>query len=138
MAAPTVGTGRALGAANATSSSKFVSVNYTAAIVTQKVFIAPIALRLVSIQGATRVAGSGGASTFSFYKSGDGVAVGSGTLLHTGSFNIAGTADTNQYLTLAANADSLLFNPGDSFGHVLAGTPTDAVGSYTATFEPVA
>jgi len=138
MTAPVVGTDRVLGAANATSQSKFVTFKYDANTVTQKIFVAPIKLRLTAIQGVPRVAGSGGACSLSFYKAADGVAVGSGTLLHAGSYDVTGTADTNQYLTLVPQVDSLLFNPGDALGEVLTGTPTSAVGSMTFTFEPVA
>jgi len=133
-----VGTGRVLGAANATSACKYITFNYTAALVTQKVFTAPIACRVVSIQGVTRVAGSGGACTLAFYKAASAVAVGSGTLLHSGTFNVAGTADTNQDLTLVPVDASLTLVPGDSIGYVLTGTATDAVGAITITVEPVA
>jgi hypothetical protein len=139
MTAPTVGTGRALGVSNATSASSFVTIPYISTVVTQEDFIAPIKLLLTAIQGVPRVIGSdGSAVTLAFYKCADGVAVGSGTLLHSGTYNMKGTADTNQYLTLVADVDSLTFNPGDRLGHVLAGTATAAVGSVTATFEPVA
>lgn len=138
MAAPLVGTNRTLGVANATQASKFVTVNYISSLVTQKVFIAPIAMRVTAIHGATRVAGSGGACTLAFYKAADAVAVGSGTLLHDGTFNVAGTADTNQYLTLVTNLDSITLAPGDSLGYVLTGTATSAVGTVTITLEPVA
>ena len=138
MTAPTVGTGRALGVANATSQSKFIVWKYDANSVTQKFFTAPIALRVTAIQGATRVAGSGGACTYSFYRAGDGVAVASGTVLHSGSFDVVGTADTNQYLTLSTNPADLLLAPGDSIGAALTGTPTSAVGEVTVTLEPVA
>ncbi len=137
VAAPVVGTNRTLGAANATSSCKTVTVNYTSAVVTQKVFVAPIAMRLVGISGVTRVAGSGGACTISFYKVPDGTAVASGTLQHSGSFDVVGTADINQYLTLVTNPDSLNYNPGDAFGISVTGTATSAVGNITATFEPI-
>lgn len=136
-AANPIGTNRTLGAANATSNSKFITVNYVAALVTQKVFVAPFALRITGINGATRVAGSGGAATISFYKAADGIAVGSGTLLHDGSFNLVGTADTNQPLTLVTNQDTLALAAGDSIGYVLTGTATSAVGSVTITVEPV-
>ncbi len=138
MPAPVVGSGRALGVETATASSKFVVFNYISTVVTQKCFIAPIALRLTAIQGVTRVAGSGGACTFSFYKTPDAVAVASGTLLHAGTFDLVGTADNNQYLTLSTNQSALCFNAGDAVGVALTGTATSAVGSITFTFEPVA
>lgn len=138
VAAPVIGTNRQLGAANATSNAKVVTYNYISTIATQEVFIAPFAMRLVGLAGVTRVAGSGGACTLSFYKALDGVAVASGTLLHSGTFDVAGTADINQYLTLVTNIDSVTFNAGDRFGFALTGTATSAVGNITAIFEPVA
>lgn len=135
--AQVIGTNRVLGAANATSMSKFITFNYDANTVTQKVFIAPFACVVTGIQGATRVAGSGGACTLAPYKAASGVAVGSGTALTTGTFNVVGTADTNQELTLVSNPDSLSLAAGDSIGFVLSGTPTSAVGSITITVEPL-
>lgn len=137
MAAPIVGTGRTLGADNATSDSKFINFPYTASTVTQAIWVAPIACVVTAIQGRTRVAGSGGTCTFKFYKCGDAVAAASGTLLHSGSFNVEGTADTNQYLTLVTDAASLQMAPGDSLNLVLTGTPTSAVGVLTVTVEPL-
>lgn len=138
MAVPAVvGTQRTLGVANATSACKVVTFNYISSVATQKFFVAPVAMRVVAIHGVTRVAGSGGACTFSFYKAADGVAVASGTLLHAGTFDLVGTADTNQYLTLVTNSDSLTLAPGDSIGQALTGTATSAVGSITVTLEPV-
>lgn len=137
MAAPTVGTQRFLGAANATSYSKFITINYVAALVTQKVFVAPVACVVIGIAGVPRVAGSGGACTLAFYKAADAVAVGSGSLLHSGTFNVAGTADTNQYLTLVTDQTVLQMAAGDSIGYVLTGTATSAVGNITITVEPL-
>ncbi len=137
VAAPVVGTDRALGGSNATANSKFITYNYISTVATQEIFVAPFGLRLTGLSGVTRTAGSGGACTFSFYKCADGVAVGSGTLLHSGTFDVAGTADINQYLTLVAPVSSLTFNPGDRLGIELTGTATSAVGNITATFEPL-
>ncbi len=136
MVAPTVGTGRTLGVANATSSSKFIELRYTANTVTQKVFVAPIPLRITSIQGVPRVAGSGGACTFTFIKTPDAVAPTSGTSLSAGSFDVAGTADINQYLTLSIVPGAMDLAPGDAISMVLTGTPTSAVGVVVITVEP--
>ena len=135
VAAPVVGTNRTVGVSNATNSEKFVCFNYTSALVTQAVFIAPNACVITGIAGVTRVAGSGGACTISFYKCSDGIAVGSGTLLHSANFDIAGTADINQYLTLSTNMADLQMVAGDRIGYVLTGTATSAVGSITITIE---
>ena len=128
---------RSLGVADSGDIQKYVTLNYISTLVTQKFFIAPRPLLVVAINGATRVAGSGGACTLSFYKAASAVAVASGTLLHSGTFNIVGTADTNQPLTLSVTAGALILNAGDSLGYALAGTATSAVGSVTVTLEPI-
>lgn len=135
----TVGTGRELGSANATSMSKYIPFNYIATVVTEAFFVAPIACRVTAIQGRPRVAGNdGSAVTFTFYKSASGVAAASGTLLHSGTYDLKGTADTNQSLTLVSNVDSLTLNAGDAISAVLTGTATAAIGTITVTVEPVA
>lgn len=129
--------GRTLGAFDSSWGRDHVNVNYTSALVTQKVYIATQPCTVVDIRGATRVAGSGGACTVSFYKAASGVAVGSGTLLHSGSFNLVGTADVNQVLTLVTNPDSLNLAAGDSIGYVLTGTATSAVGLIQIAVESI-
>lgn len=130
--------GRVLGAVDSSQCQQTINRDYTSALVTQKIFVAPRACVVVDIRGATRVAGSGGACTVSFFKVASGVAVASGTLLHTGSFNLVGTADTNQVLTLATNPDTLVLQVGDAIGYVLSGTATSAVGTFGVTVEPLA
>ena len=129
--------GRSLGVADSTACQQTINLDYTAALVTQKFYVAPRAGIVTDIRGATRVAGSGGACTISFYKAASGVSIGSGTLLHVGSFNLVGTADTNQVLTLVANNDTLTLQAGDSLGYVLTGTATSAVGTVGVTIEPL-
>ncbi len=129
--------GRALGVGDSTQECKYVDFKYDANTVTQAAFVAPFQCRLVKIVGRPRVAGSGGACTFIAYKCASGIAAASGTLLHSGSFDVAGTADINQALTLVPQITSLNFVAGDSLNVVLAGTPTSAVGVLTFTFEPV-
>lgn len=129
--------GRALGVSDASDYCKFITLNYVAALVTQKIFTASRKLIITDIRGAPRVAGSGGACSIQFWKAASGVAVGSGTLLHAGTFDLVGTADINQALTLVPNQDSLTLNPGDSIGYVLTGTATSAVGGVTITLEPL-
>lgn len=128
---------RSLGVADSGDMQKYVTLNYIATLVTQKFFVAPRKLLVVAINGATRVAGTGGACTLSFYKAASAIAVGSGTLLHSGTFNVVGTADTNQPLTLSTTDGALILNTGDSLGYVLSGTATSAVGSVTVTLEPI-
>lgn len=132
--------GRALGVMDSQGACKYVNIPYDANTVTQAHFVAQFPCRLVAIVGRPRVAGSGGACTLTPWKAPSGTAAASGTaLLPSGGtpFNVAGTADTNQTLTLVGNADTRTFQRGDSFNLVLAGTPTSAVGVITAVFDPI-
>lgn len=129
--------GKMLGVADSTMCQQNVNFDYTAALVTQKFYIANRASKVIDIRGATRVAGSGGACSVSFYKAASGVAVGSGTLLHAGTFDLVGTVDTNQVLVLVGSDAVLTLQPGDSIGYVLTGTATSAVGTFSVTIEPI-
>lgn len=113
-----------------------ITVNYTASLVTQTIHTSSRRCRVKAIQGRVRVAGSGGACTISLYKVPSGTAVGSGTVLHSGSYNLVGTVDTNQLLTLSTTASDLVLAAGDSIGYALTGTATSAVGSVTVELEP--
>lgn len=130
-------TGRVFGAATAQACSEYIQLNYVAALVTQSIWVAPYACIVTDIRGRTRVAGSGGAATLKFFKVPDVVAVASGTLLHAGTFDLVGTADTNQVLTLVNNLDSLTLKAGDAIGYALTGTATSAVGTVGITVEPL-
>jgi len=131
-------TNRNMGVSNATRASKFITVPYIASLVTQKVFVAPFPCIVTGIVGVPRVAGSGGACTVQFWKAASGVAVASGTLLHSGTYDLVGTADINQDLTLVGSQTARTLAAGDSIGYVLTGTATSAVGAITITLEPVA
>jgi hypothetical protein len=115
---------------------KYIQFKYDANTVTQAAWIAQFPCRVVAITGRPRVAGSGGACTFQFYKCASTIAAASGTLLHSGSFDVAGTADTNQSLTMVAGVPTRSFVAGDSLNVVLTGTPTSAVGVITITVDP--
>jgi hypothetical protein len=114
-----------------------VNFKYDANSVTQAIFIAPYACKVARITGRPRVAGSGGACTFAFYKCASTIAAASGTLLHSGTFDLVGTADTNQELTLVLDQSALQMVDGDSINVVLTGTPTSAVGIITISVEPL-
>lgn len=134
-------TGRALGVSDSQTACKYVDFKYDANTVTQAAFIAEFPCRLVAIRGRPRVAGSGGACTFDFFKCASGIAAASGTaLLASGAtkYDLVGTADTNQVITVVPSVESRTFQAGDSLNIVLAGTPTSAVGVLTFTFDPVA
>ncbi len=121
---------------NDSAELEVIQLNYIASLVTQTIYTAARPVKVMSIIGRVRVAGTGGACTISFYKVPSGTAVGSGTLLHSGSYNLVGTVDTNQVLTLSATAGALDLATGDSIGYVLTGTATSAVGNVTIGLQP--
>lgn len=123
---------------NGNSAVECSSFNYTASLVTQTVFTATRAVRVKAILGRVRVQGTGGACTIQFFKCGSGTAVGSGTALDNSStFNLVGTVDTNQSITLSSTVATVTLAAGDSIGYVLTGTATSAVGSITIHVVPV-
>jgi hypothetical protein len=129
--------GRNLGVLTSQAASEYIQLQYTASSVTQALFVAPYPCVVTDIRGRPRVAGSGGACSFQFWKAASAVAAASGTLLHSGTFDLVGTADTNQTLTLVNNSASLMLATGDSINVVLTGTPTSAVGTVNITIEPL-
>ena len=115
----------------------FVPVAYSASTASASVFTAPRACIVQAISGRVEVSGTGGACTFSLYKAASGTAGASGVLLHTGSFNVAGTAATTQVLTLSAVLGATSLAAGDSIFIALTGTPTSAVGNVTLALNPL-
>ena len=109
---------------------------YTAAITSTTIFVADRGYVVKGIRGRVDVAGTGGACTAVVNKVPSGTALASGTALHTGSFNLVGTALAQQALTLSATAASLVLVAGDSIAIVLTGTATSATGAFTVTLSP--
>ena len=89
-----------------------------------------------AICGRVDVAGTGGACTATIRKVPSGTALTSGTALHTGSFNLVGTAAAQQALTLSTTASDLLMAAGDSICFDLTGTATSAVGNLSVHLNP--
>jgi hypothetical protein len=112
-----------------------VPVVYAATSTSASVFTAPRACVVQGISGRVEVSGTGGACTFSLFKAPSGTAGASGVLLHTGTFNVAGTAATTQALTLNPGA-GLSLAAGDSIYMALTGTATSAVGNVTIALNP--
>ena len=79
------------------------------------------------IEGRAFVAGTGGAATISFYMAPSGTAPASGTLLHSGSFNMVGTIHTDQSLTLTTTQVPAEYG----VWAVFTGTATSAIGGVT-------
>ena len=109
--------------------------NAVSLLITIPFFTATRRWKVAGIAGRVLVAGAGGACTFVVNKAPSGTTLGNGTALNTGSFNVVGSADGVQTLTLAAAAN-LEIAIGDSIGIVLTGTPTAAVGTVTVTLVP--
>lgn len=110
--------------------------NAVSLLLTIPFFTATRRWKVVGISGRNLVAGVGGACTFVIRKAASTVALGSGTLLHTGSYNAVGAADLVQNLTLSSTASDLEIAVGDSIGLILTGTPTAATGTVTVSLVP--
>jgi len=113
-----------------------VTLNYLATTVDCTVFTADRPYVIKAVRGRVDVAGTGGACTAVMRKVPSGTAITSGTALHTGSFNLVGTANAQQALTLSTTPSDLLMAAGDSIAFDLTGTATSAVGNITITLNP--
>jgi hypothetical protein len=98
-------------------------------------YIAAVSSTILSIVCRVEVAGTGGACTAQIRKSASGTAVASGTILHSGTFNLVGTAVTNQTLTLSTTPSDLSIPIGTALGFDLTGTPTSAIGCVVVTLQ---
>lgn len=113
------------------------SIPYTASIADTAFFVADRAVVVKAIRGRVDVAGTGGACTATIRKAPSGTAGASGTALHSGSFNLVGTANANQTLTLSTTEGALRLAAGDCLFFDLTGTPTSAVGAVTVHLAPL-
>lgn len=104
-------------------------------IVTNTFFTATRRWKVVGIRGRVTTSATVATPTFILYRAPSGTAIASGTTLHTGTFDLVGTPDTNQTLTLAAAAN-LEVAVGNSIGLALTGTATTAAGTVTVTLVP--
>ena len=59
-----------------------------------------------------------------------------GTALHSSTYNLKGTADTIQALTLSTTASDLEIPAGTAIGVAFTGTLTSATGVITVTLAP--
>lgn len=100
-------------------------------------FVAQRAMRVKGIVGRVNVAGTdAGDVTATVYKAPSATALASGTALHSGTFNLKGTAATNQTLTLSTTSAVLDIAAGDTIGLVITGDPTAAVGGLSVHMTP--
>ena len=110
--------------------------NYNVPAVNQAIFVADRSMIVKGIRGRVDVLGTGGACTYQIRKAVSGTIGTSGVLLHSGTFNLVGTINTNQSLTLTATAADLLLAAGDAIYMHLTGTATSAIGAVTVNLSP--
>lgn len=114
-----------------------VTFNYIASSVDSVFFVANRAMVVKGIIGYPVVAGTdAGAVTAVVKKAASGTAITSGTALHSSTYNLKGTAATNQTLTLSTTAGDLLIPAGTCIGVDFTGTLTSAVGCITVLLAP--
>ena len=110
---------------------------YPATPVDHPFFIAPRRMVVRNIDLRVLVVGSdAGAVTAVAKKAPSGTAIASGTALHSGSFDLKGTANANQTVTLSTTASDLQLAVGDCLGLDVTGTTTAAQGVVTVTMVP--
>src|SRR5437667_2427391 len=113
------------------------SIRYDATVADTIFFVSDRDYRVVGITGRPEVAGTGGACTAIIKKAASATAIASGTALHSSSFNLVGTAATNQVLTLSTTLSDLAIAAGNCIGFDLTGTPTSAVGAVSVFLIPI-
>lgn len=123
---------------NPTANTGFIDASfiYNVPAADASFFIADRAYTVKGIRGVNDVIGTGGACTAVIRKVPSGTALASGTALHSGSFNLVGTAATNQILTLSTTAGVLLLAAGDRLAFDLTGTATSAIGCISVALAP--
>lgn len=116
----------------------FASFPYNAASVDSTFFVATRSIAVKGITCKPTVAGTdGGAVTAIIRKVPDATAITSGTALHSSTYNLKGTAVTNQALTLSTTASDLVLAAGDCIAVDFTGTLTSATGTITVALCPV-
>lgn len=111
-----------------------VNIVYGPTPVDQVNFVADRAYRVVDIRGRVIVGAAG--ATAQVRKAADTVAIASGTVLHASTFNLNGTADTAQVLTLSSTSADLDVAAGSVVGLDVTGTTTNATGCITVLLAP--
>ena len=108
----------------------------TGAFLTASTHIVNRRMVVKAISGVVDTAATN-AVTASLFKAPSATAIGSGVALHTGSFNLQGTAATNQALTLSTVSGALDVAAGSRIGFVISGAPGAAGGGViTVTLAP--
>jgi len=119
------------GADGADLGCTFAETEWLAASVSKRFFVAPRAVRVHSLYATVTVSGTDTttpAPTAVIKKVPSASPMTSGTVLHSSTINLAGTADTVQTLTLSTTASDLDLAKGDSLAIVFTGVLTAATG----------
>lgn len=114
-----------------------VNIEYVAASVDKVSFVAPRRMIVKAIYGRVEAAGTDGSAVTAVIKrTASGTAIASGTALHSSTFNLKGTAATNQVLTLSTTPSDLDLAAGTAIGIDFTGTLTSATGVITVLLAP--
>ena len=114
-----------------------VNIEYNASSVDKVSFVATRRYIVKAITGRPTVAGTdGSAVTAVIKKAASATAITSGTALHSSTYNLKGTADTIQALTLSTTASDLEIPAGTAIGIDFTGTLTSATGVVTVILAP--
>lgn len=112
-----------------------VNIEYNASSIDKVCFVAPRRYIVKSIVGRPTVAGTdGGAVTAVIKKAASATAITSGTALHASTYDLKGTANTVQ--TLSVTSADAEIPAGTAIGIDFTGTLTSAVGVVTVTLAP--
>lgn len=110
---------------------------YTATSVDQTMFTASRQYVIKSVIGRPDVIGSdAGAVTAVVKIAPSATAIASGVAVHSGTYNLKGTAHTNQVLALSTTPADLILPAGSSIGVDFTGVLTAAVGALSVTLCP--
>ena len=112
------------------------SVGYNVPAANTSFFVADRAYVVKGIRGVNDVIGTGGACTAVLLKVPSGTALASGTALHSSTYNLVGTAATNQILALSTTSGVLMLAAGDRLAINYTGTATSAIGCVTVSMAP--
>ena len=111
---------------------------YTATSVDMTIFTASRACVVTGLTGRVDTAGTdASAVTAQVRKVPSGTALTGGTVLHSGTYNLKGTANTNQVLTLSTTEGALRLTAGDSVVVDFTGVLTAAAGCISVTMAPL-
>jgi hypothetical protein len=111
---------------------------YMATSVDMTIFTATRACVVTGITGRVDTAGTdASAVTAQVRKVPTGTALTGGTVLHTGTYNLKGTANANQPLTLSTTDGALRLAAGDSIVIDFTGVLTAAAGCISVTLAPL-